>query len=67
MDQGLIGLLVTIIGGVLMLVGILVLANTQKKLTDITGEAAEAEGPGLYLIYAGLVGIGAGLIIMFVQ
>ncbi len=67
MDQGLIGLLVTTIGGVLMLVGILVLANTQKNLTDITGEAAEAEGPGLYLIYAGLAGIGAGLIIMFVQ
>ena len=50
-----------------MLVGMLVLANTEKKLTAITGEDAEAEGPGLYLIYAGLAGIGAGLIIILVQ
>ncbi len=67
MDQGLIGLVVAAIGGVLMLVGMLVLANTEKELTAIAGEAAEAEGPGLYLIYAGLAGIGAGLIIILVQ
>ena len=67
MDQGLIGFVVAAIGGALMLVGMLVLANTEKELTAITGEAAEAEGPGLYLIYAGLAGIGAGLIIILVQ
>ena len=67
MDQGLIGVVVAIIGGVLMLVGMLVLANTEEKRTGITGEVGEAEGPGLYLIYAGLAGIGAGLIIILVQ
>ncbi|MCK5251315.1 MAG: hypothetical protein KAQ96_00140 [Thermoplasmata archaeon] len=67
MDQGLIGLVVAAIGGVLMLVGVLVLANTEKTRINKTGEVAEAEGPGLYLIYAGLAGIGAGLIIILVQ
>ncbi len=64
MDQGLIGLVVAAIGGVLMLVGVLVLANTEKERTDITGEASEAKGPGLYLIYAGLAAIGAGIVMM---
>ena len=50
-----------------MLVGVLVLANTEKTRINKTGEVAEAEGPGLYLIYAGLAGIGAGLIIILVQ
>ena len=64
MDQGLIGFVVATIGGVLMLVGVLVLANTEKERTDITGEVAEAAGPGLYLIYAGLAAIGAGIVMM---
>ncbi len=64
MDQGLIGLVVATIGGVLMLVGVLVLANTEKERTDITGEVAETEGPGLYLIYAGLAAIGTGILMM---
>ncbi len=64
MDQGLIGFVLATIGGVLMLVGVLVLANAEKERTDITGEVAEAAGPGLYLIYAGLVAIGAGIVMM---
>ncbi len=67
MDQVLIGFIVTAIGGVLMLVGMLVLANAEKARINKTGEVAEAEGPGLYLIYAGLAGVGAGLIIILVQ
>ncbi|NOQ54639.1 MAG: hypothetical protein GQ558_08555 [Thermoplasmata archaeon] len=64
MDQGLIGFVLATIGGVLMLVGVLVLANAEKERTDITGEVAEAAGPGLYLIYAGLAAIGAGIVMM---
>ncbi len=64
MDLDMIGYVLSAIGGVLMLVGVLVLANTEKERTDITGEVAEAEGPGLYLIYAGLAAIGAGIVMM---
>ncbi len=64
MDQGLIGFVVATIGGVLMLVGVLVMVNTEKERAAITGEVAEAAGPGLYLIYAGLAAIGAGIVTM---
>ena len=64
MDRGLIGFVAATIGGVLMLVGMLILANTGKERTDITGEVAEAAGPGLYLIYAGLAAIGTGTLMM---
>lgn len=67
MDIGLVGFVVAIIGGALMLVGVLVLANTEKARTDITGEVVEAAGPGLYLIYTGLAAIGAGIVIILVQ
>jgi hypothetical protein len=64
MDLGLIGSVAATIGGVLMLAGVFVLANTEKERTDITGEVAEAEGPALYLVYAGLAAIGAGILMM---
>ncbi len=64
MDLDLIGYVLTAIGGVLMIVGVLVLANTEKERTDITGEVSEAKGPGLYLIYAGLAILGLGIVMM---
>ena len=64
MDRGLIGFVAATIGGVLMLVGMLILANTGKERTDITGEVAEAAGPGSYLIFAGLAPIGTGTLMM---
>ncbi len=64
MDLDSIGYAVAAIGGLLLLVGVFVLANIEKERTDITGEVAEAAGPGLYLIYAGLAAIGAGIVMM---
>lgn len=64
MDSGFIGFIIVTIGGVLMLAGVLALANSEKERSDITGEVAEAKGPGLYLIYAGLAVIGAGFVTM---
>ena len=64
MDYGLIGFVISTIGGVLMLAGVVVLAGSEKERTDITGEVSEAEGPGLYLIYAGLAAIGIGIFMM---
>ncbi|MCK4969155.1 MAG: hypothetical protein KAS77_01460 [Thermoplasmata archaeon] len=66
MDLGLIGFVIVTIGGFLMLAGVLALASTEKERTGITGEASEARGPGLYLIYAGLAVIGAGFVTMLV-
>jgi len=67
MDQGLIGLVASIVGGVLVMAGVLVLAGAAKARTGVTGETAEAGGTGLYLIYAGLAGIGLGIVLMLAQ
>lgn len=64
MDLDILGFVTATIGGVLMLVGMLMLVNTEKGRTDITGEVAGAAGHGLYLIYAGLAAIGAGILMM---
>jgi hypothetical protein len=64
MDLGLIGFVISTFGGVIALVGVLVLAGSEMDRTDITGEVGQAEGPGLYLIYAGLVAIGVGIVVM---
>jgi len=47
--------------------GVLVLAGAAKARTGVTGETAEAGGTGLYLIYAGLAGIGLGIVLMLAQ
>jgi hypothetical protein len=66
MDQLLIGLLVTIVGGALMYVGMLVLARAEEKRIVTNSGGAEAEGAGLYLIYAGMAGIVLGIIVMVI-
>jgi hypothetical protein len=62
MDLGFIGFVIVTIGGFLMFAGVLALASTVKERKGSTGEASEAGGPGLYLIYAGLAVIGAGFV-----
>jgi hypothetical protein len=67
MDMGLVGSIISVIGGVLAFVGVIMLASSERERTDIVGEVGEASGPGLYLIYAGLAAVGAGIIIMLAQ
>jgi hypothetical protein len=67
MELGIIGYVNATVGGALMLIGVLVLASTEKGRTDITGDVSEASGPGLYLIYAGLAALGIGIILMLAQ
>ncbi|UCC93360.1 MAG: hypothetical protein JSW25_01435 [Thermoplasmata archaeon] len=67
MDWGLVGVFVSIIGGVIAFVGVLVLANSEHERTNMIGEVGEASGPGLHLIYIGLAAVGAGIVIMLAQ